>query len=362
MSSSLISLASGYVPFPAPATVAQQLPGLLAQPGAYASPVAGLPELRAALVQRFPAVSPEQVVITPGAKAALFSLFCTTLQPGDEVLLLTPSWFGFDELVRLAGGTLRTLALSAEDGYALDPAALAATLTPRTRVVLFSNPNNPTGRIYSAPELATLLAVLAARPDVLVVSDEIYERVSFGQPVPSLLGFPDPAQRHVVIHGFSKSLALVGWGIGYLVAPLAIAQACAQWQGKTAAAPAVPSQLAALVATQAADTIGAELLRLLTPRREQLQQGLTRLGLPYVPTAGTYYIFADFRAFLRPGLTLTEASGMLVEQLRAGGVEVVDGATCHAPGYARLSFAASEAELTEALARIGTVLEQIRQS
>ncbi|MBG8551983.1 pyridoxal phosphate-dependent aminotransferase [Hymenobacter guriensis] len=359
-SPSLISLASGYVSFPTPAVVVRQLQETLAQPLTFASPVAGLPELRMALAGRYPNVTPEQVLVTPGAKAALYTLLRTVLQPGDEVLLPTPSWFGFDELVRQAGGTLRLLPLSPENNYALEPAAVAQALTPRTRVFLFSNPNNPTGRIYSAPELETVLDVLATRPDVLVVSDEIYERISFGTPVPSLLDFPDRAERHVLVHGFSKSLGLVGWGVGYLIAPPALTAACTHWQHMTAGAVAVPSQLAALAATEAADAIAAELVGELAPRRCQLLSGLTNLGLPCAFTEGTYYAFPDLRAYLDPTLPRVEAAASLVKQLRDGGVEVVDGATCHAPGYARLSCAVPEPELVTALNRLSQVLATLR--
>ncbi|MCR5886748.1 pyridoxal phosphate-dependent aminotransferase [Hymenobacter sp. J193] len=359
-SPSLISLASGYVSFPTPTVVTEQLQAALSRPTAFGSPVAGLPELRMALASRYPNVAPEQVLVTPGAKAALFTLLRTVLQPGDEVLLPTPSWFGFDELVRQAGGTLRLLPLSPDNNYALEPAAVAQALTPRTRVFLFSNPNNPTGRIYSAPELEAVLAVLATRPEVLVVSDEIYERISFGAPVPSLLDFPDPDRRHVLVHGFSKSLGLVGWGVGYLIAPPALAAACTHWQHMTSGAVAVPSQLAALAATEAADAIAAELIAELAPRRCQLLTGLTALGLPCASTEGTYYAFPDLRAYLDPILPPAEASASLVKHLRAGGVEVVDGGTCHAPGYARLSCAVPEPELTTALGRLSQVLATLR--
>ena len=173
-------------------------------------------------------LSTENVVVTPGAKAALFALLKTVLRPGDEVLLPTPNWFGFAALVEQAGGTLRTLPLNPADDYSLRADRLRPALSERTRVLLLSNPNNPSGRLYRRAELAERLSVTREFPDLFVLSDEIYNLIHFAaEPAPSLLDFPDPRGRHLVVNGFSKSLALIGWGVGYLVAPAAVARACA---------------------------------------------------------------------------------------------------------------------------------------
>ena len=193
---SVISLASGYGHFAVPAVALDAALAALAAAGQQRAPLAvapaaGLPGLRAALAARYrrrgaAQVEPENVLVTAGAKTGLFAVLSELLQPGDEVLLPTPNWFGFAELVRRAGGVLRALPLAAEDHYALTPQALREALTPATRVLIISNPNNPTGRVLSSAEWAGLLAVTAEFPNLWVLSDEIYEGISFGpEPVPT---------------------------------------------------------------------------------------------------------------------------------------------------------------------------------
>ncbi|MBF9237278.1 aminotransferase class I/II-fold pyridoxal phosphate-dependent enzyme [Hymenobacter sp. BT683] len=324
------------------------------------SPVAGLPELREALARRYrqrgaTGLTAEQVLVTAGAKTGLFALLSELLQPGDDVLMPTPNWFGFDDLVRRAGGTLRALPLAAADNYVLRPQVLRAALTPATRLLIISNPNNPTGRVYSQAEWTELLAVTDEFPQLWVLSDEIYEGICFGpEAVPTLLAQPDVHQRHVVVSGFSKSLALAGWGVGCVVVPPALAPAIAARLFGTGAAAPTPAQAAALAATQHAESISGALCAQLAPTRAQLLAGLAALpGAPaIIAPEGTYYVFADFTRFLAPEWPAVEASARLVELLAAAGVEVVDGATCGAPGFARLSYAVPAADLEEALTRM----------
>ncbi|UOQ71697.1 pyridoxal phosphate-dependent aminotransferase [Hymenobacter cellulosilyticus] len=257
-----------------------------------------------------------------------------------------------------AGGTLRTLPLDPATDYAWQPEQLQAALTEQTRILLLSNPNNPTGRVYSRAEWEALLQITRQWPRLLVVSDEIYDGINFGpEPVTSLLALPDPHQQHVVVSGYSKSLALIGWSVGYLVAPAPLLEAAKAWQFSTSAAVAALSQAAAQAATEQADEISQQLCAGLQANREIMRQWLAALPLPQPPLpSGTYYTFPDFRAFLQPGLLPTAASAALTEQLRMGGVEVVDGASCDAPGFFRLSYAVPEPLLREALRRMQAVL------
>ena len=365
----MISLASGYGDFAVPAVAMKAALRVLTNAQQHHTPLAvspagGLPELREAIAARYrqrgaTGLRTEQVLVTAGAKSGLFAVLSELLAPGDEVLLPTPNWFGFYELVRRAGGVVRPLPLAAADSYALHPEALRAALTPATRLLLLSNPNNPTGRVYSRAKWAALLAVTRDFPQLWVLSDEIYEGICFGpEPVPTLLALPDPQQRHVVVSGFSKSLALAGWGVGCLVAPPALARAVVAQLFSAGASAAEPAQAAALAATQHAAAISTALCERLRAPRALLLDGLAALpGAPVVaPPEGTYYVFADFTRFLDPLLPPDQASARLVQRLAAGGVEVVDGAGCGAPGFARLSYAVPEAALRQALARLQAVL------
>ena len=358
-----ISLASGYGNFFTPEVVLARVQQQLRHSPFPFAPIEGLLELRTALAARYhaqqaPTVTADTIVVTPGAKAALFALLSTVLRPGDEVLLPTPTWFGFAELVTRAGGTVRELPLQAADNYVLSPNALRAAITPRTRLLLFTNPNNPTGRIYSRTEIAALLAETQQHPQLLVLADEIYDGIRFGpEPVPTLLSFPDPHGQHVVVNGYSKSLALIGWNIGYLVAPPDVARACTAHQFATGGAVAALSQYAALAATEATTDITAGLCQQLLPNRHYLLDFLATLpsSLPH-PLAGTYYAFPDLRPFLDPSLPAPQASTALVARLREAGVEVVDGTSCGAPGFARISFAVPTPDLEEAVRRLRQVL------
>ncbi|MCB2409017.1 pyridoxal phosphate-dependent aminotransferase [Hymenobacter lucidus] len=358
----LISLASGYGHFLPPPVALQRATEALQAGALPLSSIEGLPGLRAAIAGRYQqrggTVQPEQVVVTAGAKPALFALFKALLRPGDEVLLPTPNWFGFAGLVEKAGGTLRTLPLDPATDYALEPAALQAALTPRTRILLLSNPNNPTGRIYTRAELAAVLQITRQWPNLLVLSDEIYDGISFDpEPVTSLLEFADPLNQHLVVSGYSKSLALIGWSVGYLVAPAAVARQCAAWQFATTAAVAALSQVAAQAATENAAAVSQELCTGLAANRELMGTALAALpGVSSAMPAGTYYAFPDFRKHLNSALEPAAASAELVARLRAGGVEVVDGSSCRAPGFFRLSYAVPEPLLREALRRVAAVL------
>ncbi|MBD2716380.1 aminotransferase class I/II-fold pyridoxal phosphate-dependent enzyme [Microvirga sp. STR05] len=356
-----ISLASGYGNFATPPAVLVRLNQHLAAPPLPLSPTSGLPELRDALRLRYSGLRTDEkatheIVVTPGTKAALFLALSAVLRPGDEVLLLTPNWFGFAELVKQAGGLLRELPLSPADNYALRPEAVRAALTPRTRVLLFSNPNNPTGRLYTRPELEALLAVTAQFPELFVLADEIYDGIRFeAEEVPSFLSCSD-APRHIVVNGFSKSHALAGWNIGYLAAPRSVAEACTARLFATGGAVAVLSQLAALETVEN-PVISAALCQQLAPNRQLMLDFLATLpgALPHIPL-GTYYAFPDLRAYLQPHLPLPEAATDLVGRLLSAGVEVVDGTSCGAPGFVRMSYAVASEDLQEALRRLATVL------
>ena len=193
MINSRVSLASGYGNFAMPAPALAAATAALSTAEQHHAPLevsnaAGLPELREALARRYrergAALTAEQVVVTTGAKTALFAVFSEILRPGADVLMPTPNWFGFHDLVLRAGGELRTLPLPAADDYALRPETLRAALTPATRLLIISNPNNPTGRVYSRAEWVALLAVTAEFPDLWVLSDEIYEGICFGSTTP----------------------------------------------------------------------------------------------------------------------------------------------------------------------------------
>lgn len=361
----MLSLAAGYGPFSTPSVSITAARVALSDPARLRpAPAQGLPVLREAIATRYQrtagvAVDPARVVITPGTKLAVHVLLQTVLQAGDEVLIPTPNWFGFHQLMaRAVGATLKLLPLDPADAYALHPAAIVAALTPQTKLLILTNPSNPTGRVYTLPELeAVLKAVQAARPDIWILSDEIYDGITFGQqgtPAPTVLALPDPGGRHVVINGFSKSVAMAGWRVGYLVTPPALAPVVTKYLLDIVSSVSPLNQLAVAAATDAFEAITHKLLATLIPARDLILCELERLGIAALPTQGAYYAFADLRPWQPQGYTdPAAASAALIDRLRdSHELLLIDGATCGAPGFARITFATTETELREGLSRL----------
>ncbi len=230
-----ITLASGAAYFNTPAPIRQAATMALEGGQTSYGPTEGTAELRQAVADRYhrlnsAPVAPKRVLITAGVKQALYSIFLHLLQPGDEVIIQTPNWFGFHELLLQAKVNLVYLTTTPQAEYTLTPVALEAAITSRTKLIILSNPCNPTGRVYSTTEISGLLAVINQYPDIWVLSDEIYDLVTYGTQVPSLTEFPDVHQRYLIVNGFAKSFAMSGWRVGYLIAPPELYQACTKFQ------------------------------------------------------------------------------------------------------------------------------------
>lgn len=361
-----ISLADGYATFTAPPLAMDALRRAVSGDRLRFGPPEGIPELREAIRRRYrrqygAEVNLANIVVTPGAKFGLHALLRTLLRPGDEVLIPTPNWAGLVDLVRDAGGNLNLLKLDPAEGYALSPEKLAAAITPHTRAILLTNPNNPTGRVYTKAEIGALLAVAVQWPDLYFISDEIYDGLTYdGVRVPSLVEWPDPRERHIIVHGFSKSLAMPGWHVGYVVAPAAIAKAMTDYQRRTVSSAAVIYQQGAVAVTDAFEEITAGLLPQLTFNRQLLLDGLARIGASAFAPQGGYFVFADLRAWLPPGPEPAAAGG-LVNFLRTdAGLTVLDGTLFGAPGFVRMLFATSVADLREALRRLAGGLRRMK--
>lgn len=362
-----ISLADGYATFAAPPIAMEALRQAVSADRLRFGPPEGILELREAISARYRRqygveVNPATIVITPGAKFGLHALLRTLLRTGDEVLIPTPNWAGLVDLVRDAGGSLNLLPLDESDGYALSPTQLAAAITPQTRIILLTNPNNPTGRIYTKAEIAALLAVTAQWPDLYFISDEIYDGLTYdGARVPSLAEWPDSRERHVIVHGFSKSLAMPGWHVGYVVAPPAIAKAMADYQRRTVSSAAVIYQHGAIAVTNSFENITAELLPQLIFNRQLLLDGLAQIGVTVFAPQGGYFVFADLRPWLPLDQDPIAGSATLVNFLRAEtGLIVLDGALFGTPGFVRMLFATSVADLREALRRLAGGLRRMK--
>lgn len=332
------------------------------------SPVPGYMSLRKAIAANLKATegvdfAPEQIVVSGGAKQALCNVILSTINPGDEVVIPTPAWVSYVEMVKLAEGVTVEVPATIEQDFKITPRQLRDAITPRTKMVLFCSPSNPTGSVYSREELHQLVEVLKDYPDILVLSDEIYRHINFTGSYTSMATFPELEGRVVVINGVSKAYAMTGWRIGFCAAPLPIAKACTKLQGQyTSGASSIAQKAAEAAYTGPQDCV--EEMRQAFERRRDLVVELAKAipGIRVNKPQGAFYLFPDVSSFIgkRCGDRVISSSGdVAMYLLDVAHVATVDGAAFCLPGYIRLSYATSDELIREAMRRIGEALAKL---
>lgn len=332
------------------------------------SPVPGYMSLRKAIAANLKATegvdfAPEQIVVSGGAKQALCNVILSTINPGDEVVIPTPAWVSYIEMVKLAEGVTVEVPATIEQDFKITPRQLRDAITPRTKMVLFCSPSNPTGSVYSREELQQLVEVLKDYPDILVLSDEIYRHINFTGSYTSMATFPELEGRVVVINGVSKAYAMTGWRIGFCAAPLPIAKACTKLQGQyTSGASSIAQKAAEAAYTGPQDCV--EEMRQAFERRRDLVVELAKAipGIRVNKPQGAFYLFPDVSSFIgkRCGDRVISSSGdVAMYLLDVAHVATVDGAAFCLPGYIRLSYATSDELIREAMRRIGEALAKL---
>ena len=361
----VINLTSGEVDFPTlPSACAAAVDAIASGFTRYTA-VAGTTELRSAVsawlsARHGTSYPPGQIVVTNGAKQALFTAFVAMLNPGDEVLLPAPYWVSFPHMITLAGGTARAVTGSPDTGFKVTPEAMRAHATTRTRALVLNNPVNPTGAVYDRAELEAI-ADTAERLDLTVVSDEIYAELVY--PPATFTSFAslsdDARHRTVTINGVSKTFAMTGWRIGYAAAQPPLVKAMTAIQSHSASGPSSISQRAALGALTSSDSVG-ELQRRradLDRRRRIMIDGLAGLpgvSVPFEPT-GAFFLLADVTGcFGRRlgGTVIGDAATFAQALLDSELVGVVPGDSFGAPGYVRVSYVVPAARLADAIDRL----------
>ena len=332
------------------------------------SPVPGYMSLRKAIAANLKATegvdfSPEQIVVSGGAKQALCNVILSTINPGDEVVIPTPAWVSYVEMVKLADGVTVEVPATIEQDFKITPRQLRDAITPRTKMVLFCSPSNPTGSVYSREELQQLVEVLKDYPNILVLSDEIYRHINFTGSYTSMATFPELEGHVVVINGVSKAYAMTGWRIGFCAAPLPIAKACTKLQGQyTSGASSIAQKAAEAAYTGPQDCV--EEMRQAFERRRDLVVELAKAipGIRVNKPQGAFYLFPDVSSFIgkRCGDRVISSSGdVAMYLLDTAHVATVDGAAFCLPGYIRLSYATSDELIREAMRRIGDALAKL---
>ncbi len=307
--------------------------------------------------------TPEQIVVSGGAKQSLCNVILSVINPGDEVVIPTPAWVSYVEMVKLAEGTNVLVPASIEQDFKVTPEQLEAAITPKTRMVLICSPSNPTGSVYSKEELKGLVEVLAKYPDVLVLADEIYEHINFTGEFTSLGSFPEIADRVIIVNGVSKAYAMTGWRIGFIAAPLWVAKATNKLQSQyTSGASSIAQKAAEAAYVGPQDCI--EEMRVAFQRRRDLVVSLAREipGIKVNEPQGAFYLFPEVSSYFGKKYgdkVINNAADLAMYLLEEGHVATVDGEAFCLPGYIRLSYATSDDNIREAMRRIKEALAKL---
>ncbi|MDE5801167.1 MAG: pyridoxal phosphate-dependent aminotransferase [Paramuribaculum sp.] len=334
------------------------------------TPVPGYMSLRRAIADYFNrldslSLDPAQIVVSTGAKQALCNVILATVNPGDEVIIPTPAWVSYMEMVKLAEGVPVTVPAAIEQDFKITPEQLRSAITPRTRMIMLCSPSNPSGSIYTRAELQSLVDVLADYPDILILSDEIYRHINYTGTYTSLATFPAVADRVVVINGVSKAYAMTGWRIGFMAGPLSVAKAVTKLQGQYTSGTSSIAQKAAEAAYTGPQECVEE-MRVAFERRRNLVYHLACEipGLKVREPQGAFYLFPEVSAYFGlhtpDGQTIADANDLAMYLLTDGHVATVSGDAFGLPGYLRLSYATSDDRLTEAFARIAAALARLK--
>lgn len=334
-------------------------------------PVSGYPELREAICKKLKRdnnldFKPEQIVVSGGAKQSIANAILALANPGDEVLVPVPYWVSYKELIKLAGGIPVFVQAPISQDFKITPQQLEAAITPRTKLMIYSSPCNPSGSVYTRYELKALASVIEKYPKLHVISDEIYEHINFTGKHESIAQFSQIKERVILINGVSKGFSMTGWRLGYMAASLPIAKACDKLQGQVTSGTCTISQRAAIAALLA-DPEKSEDLQMMKAaflKRRNLVLGLLRdiKGVVVNEPPGAFYVFPDITSFLgkHNGLTKIDSSDQLCDYiLNEAHVALVPGTAFGNPNCIRISYAASESQLIEAIGRIKRVLEKL---
>lgn len=333
------------------------------------SPVAGFLSLRKAISNKLKRennvdYTPEQIVVGNGAKQELCNAILSVINPGDEVIIPTPAWVSYVEMVKLAEGKSVLINAGVESDFKITPTQLEAAITGKTKMLLLNSPCNPTGSVYSSDELKELAEVVAKYPGIIVLADEIYEHINYTGEFHSISEFPGMKERTVIINGVSKAYAMTGWRVGYMAAPESIAKASTKLQGQyTSGCSSIAQKAAEAAYTGPQECV--EEMRQAFERRRDLIVSLAREieGWKINVPQGAFYLFPEVSSFIgkKNGDRVIKSSGDYVMYLlEEAHVACVDGEAFCAPGYMRLSYATSDDNIREAMLRIKAATEKLK--
>ena len=368
----IVNLSIGQPDFFTPAFVKEAAKKAIDDNITHYPPVAGFKELRESIAGKLKRdnnldYDPSQIVVSTGAKQSIANTVMSLIDPGDDVILPVPYWVSYREIIRLAGGNTVFINTSIKNDFKVTPDELEASITDKTKLIIFSSPCNPTGSVYSREELKQLAALFEKYPGLYIISDEIYELINFNSHHESIARFEAIKDRVIVVNGVSKGFAMTGWRLGYLAANPEIAKATEKFQGQITSGASSISQMAAKAALDAIPENvkeKEEMLQAFLKRRDLLIDGLSQIeGIKTNVPAGAFYIFPDVSALFHktykdePIKNSNQLSDFLLNE---GHVATVPGTAFGDPNCIRISYATSEKQLKEALNRIGQALGKLK--
>ncbi|MCP9612320.1 pyridoxal phosphate-dependent aminotransferase [Coprobacter tertius] len=333
------------------------------------SPVPGFMDLRKAICEKLKKengldYTPEQIVVSGGAKQSICNAVLSLVNPGDEVIIPAPAWVSYVEMVKLAEGKNVVVNAGIEQDFKITPEQLESAITPKTKLIILCSPSNPTGSIYSKEELKGLADVLAKHSGIFVISDEIYEHINYIGGHQSIAQFENVRDRVIIINGVSKAYAMTGWRIGFMAAPVWIAKACNKLQGQYTSGASSIAQKASTAAF-AGDQACVEEMRQAFERRRDLVVKLAKEipGFKVNNPQGAFYLFPEVSYYLGKSYgdrKINTSGDLAMFLLEEGHVATVDGDAFCAPGYIRFSYATSDENLKEAMHRIKETLAKLK--
>lgn len=364
----IVDLSLGEPDFDTPQHIKEAAKKAIDENWSHYTPVAGYLDLREAICHKFKRdnglhYNPENIIVSTGAKQSLANAILSIVDEGDEVIIPTPFWVTYAALVQMARGEVKLLKSSLQNGYKITPQQLEDAITPKTKLFIFSSPCNPSGAVYNKAELEGLVEVFKKHPQIIVISDEIYEYINYCGCQESVAQFNEMKDRTVVINGLSKGFAMTGWRLGYLAAPKEVARACEKLQGQFTSGANAVTQRTAIVALTAPLDASVEMTKEFTRRKERVMQLMHGIeGFEFAEPDGAFYAFPCVDYYFGKkdgGDVIKNADDLAMYLLNKAHVSTVTGSAFGDANCLRLSFANSMENIEKGFARISEALSKL---
>ena len=365
----IVDLSLGEPDFDTPQHIKEAAKKAIDDNWSHYTPISGFLDLREAICKKFQrdnqlSYKPENIVVSTGAKQSLANAILSIVDEGDEVIIPTPFWVTYSALVQLAQGAVKLLKTTLENGYKITAEELEASITPRTKLFLFSSPCNPSGAVYTKEELAQLAEVFKKHPQVFIISDEIYEYINYSGKHESIARFEELKERTIVINGLSKGFAMTGWRLGYLAAPVEIAKACDKLQGQFTSGTNAITQRAAITALTSPLDATHEMVKEFERRRKRVTELMKGIrGFRFAEPDGAFYAFPCIEYYFGKSdgeEVINNADDLCMYLLNKGHVSTVTGSAFGDDQCIRLSFANSMQNIEKGFERIGEALSKLK--